>query len=220
MDDASRRWCLVLPVKRLALAKTRLGAPYAGLREELALAFALDTSAAALASPLVASVHVVTDDARAADALAELGVAVCGDDPDDGLNAALQHGAAQAAAARPGAAVGTLAADLPALRPSELTAALRTAALHDRGFVRDAHGTGTTLLLARVPGDLRPMFGPGSAARHEASGAHELAGQTLSSLRRDVDTADDLDLALRLGVGPRTRRLLHEHGLGRAPRAG
>ena len=120
----------------------------------------------------------------------------------------------------PGAAVGTLAADLPALRPSELTAALRTAALHDRGFVRDAHGTGTTLLLARVPGDLRPMFGPGSAARHQASGAHELAGQTLSSLRRDVDTADDLEMALRLGVGARTRRLLHEHGLGHSPRAG
>ena len=56
--DASRRWCLVLPVKRLDVAKTRLGPPYADHRRSLALAFALDTTVAALACPLVATVQI------------------------------------------------------------------------------------------------------------------------------------------------------------------
>ena len=219
MDDASRRWCLVLPVKRLTVAKTRLGPPYDGHRAALALAFALDTTLAALACPLVAAVQVVTDDAEAADALSAIGADVTADVPDAGLNPALVHGAALAARHRPGTSVGTLAADLPALRPAELAVALRNAAGHGRSFVRDAEGTGTTLLLARAAEDLRPMFGPGSAARHAGSGGHEVGTDSLPSLRRDVDTAADLDAALLLGVGPWTARALDRAGAFR-PRAG
>ncbi len=180
MDDASRRWCLVLPVKRLSGAKTRLGPPYDGDRARLALAFALDTAAAALACPLVAAVQVVTDEPEAAAALAAVGAEVTGDAPDAGLNPALVHGATLASRAHPGTSVGALAADLPALRPAELTAALRAAARHGRSFVRDAEGTGTTLLLSRSARDLRPMFGPGSAARHAGSGAHEVDPASLA----------------------------------------
>lgn len=219
MDDASRRWCLVLPVKRLPVAKTRLGPPYDDHRATLALSFALDTTLAALACPLVAAVQVVTDDPEAALALSAIGAEVTGDDPDAGLNPALEHGAELAARHRPGTSVGTLAADLPALRPAELAVALRNAAGHRRSFVRDAEGSGTTLLLARVAGDLRPMFGPGSASRHAGSGGHEIAADALPSLRRDVDTAADLDAALLLGVGPWTARALARAGTSR-PRAG
>lgn len=216
--DAPRRWCLVLPVKRLAVAKTRLGPPYAEQRGALALAFALDTTVAALACPLVASVQVVTDDPEAAAALSAVGAVVTGDHPDAGLNPALAHGAALAAGSRPGTSVGTLAADLPALRPGELAVLLAGAAHHPRSFVRDAQGTGTTLLLARDAADLRPMFGPGSADRHARSGAVEIPADRLPSLRRDVDTPADLDEALALGVGTWTARLLD--GLGRSSRAG
>ena len=214
----ARRWCLVLPVKRLALAKTRLGPPYAELRRSLALAFALDTTVAALACPLVASVQVVTDDPEAAAELAAVGAVVTGDRPDSGLNPALAHGAALAAQTHPGAAVGTVAADLPALRPDELAALLTRAALHPRCFVRDAHGTGTTLLLALTPDDLRPMFGAGSADRHARSGAVEIPAAGLPSVRCDVDTAADLDAALALGVGGWTSRVLD--GLGSRSQAG
>ena len=228
MDDASRRWCLVLPVKRLSGAKTRLGPPYDGDRARLALAFALDTTAAALACPLVAAVQVVTDEPEVAAALAAVGAEVTGDAPDAGLNAALAHGATLASRAHPGTSVGALAADLPALRPAELTAALRAAARHGRSFVRDAEGTGTTLLLSRSARDLRPMFGPGSAARHAGSGAHEVDPASLPSLARDVDTAADLEAAAALGLGPWTagllagrplHRPLHRPGTGEA-RAG
>jgi 2-phospho-L-lactate guanylyltransferase len=219
VDDASRRWCLVLPVKRLTVAKTRLGPPYDGARQALALAFALDTTAAALACPLVAAVQVVTDDPEAARALSAAGADVSADGPDAGLNPALVHGAALAARRHPGTSVGTVAADLPALRPAELAVALRSATGHGRSFVRDAQGTGTTLLLARAAEDLRPMFGPGSAARHAGSGGHEVAADNLPSLRRDVDTAADLQAAVLLGVGPWTTRVLDAAGT-RRPQAG
>lgn len=216
--DATR-WCLVLPVKRLAVAKTRLGPPYDGQRSALALAFALDTATAALDCPLVAAVQVVTDEPIAAAALRAVGADVTSDDPDAGLNPALAHGAALAARRHPGTAVGTLAADLPALRPAELSVALEAAATTDRAFVRDATGSGTTLLLARDPESLRPSFGPGSAQRHAADGAHEISAGSLPSLRRDVDTAADLDAALALGVGAWTRQALAAHVAGQ-PQAG
>jgi 2-phospho-L-lactate guanylyltransferase len=210
--DVSRRWCLVLPVKRLAVAKTRLGPPYAERRRSLALAFALDTTVAALACPLVACVQVVTDDPEAAAELAAVGAVVTGDRPDAGLNPALAYGAALAARTNPGTAVGTVAADLPALRPGELAVLLATASRHPRSFVRDAQGTGTTLLLALAPDDLRPMFGAGSAARHARSGAVEIPAARLPSVRRDVDTAADLEAAVALGVGSRTSRVLDDLG--------
>ncbi len=207
----------MLPVKRLAGAKTRLGAPYDGQRGALALAFALDTTVAALACTRVAAVLVVTDDDTAAARLTALGAEVTGDHPDAGLNPALAHGAALASATRPDTFVGTLAADLPALRPDELAGALDTAAAHERAFVRDATGSGTTLLLARDAATLAPMFGPGSAGDHARSGAVEVVGG-VPSLRLDVDTAADLDAARELGVGPWTRAVLD--GLHRRPRAG
>ncbi len=216
--DASRRWCLVLPVKQLDVAKTRLGPPYADARRSLALAFALDTTVAALACPLVATVQVVTDDPEAAAELTAVGAAVTGDHPDAGLNPALAHGAALAARMHPGTAVGTVTADLPALRPDELAVLLGRAARHERSFVRDAQGTGTTLLLALDADHLRPMFGAGSAERHARSGAVEIAADRLPSVRRDVDTAADLDAALTLGVGSWTSRVLD--GLGSRSQAG
>ncbi|MCA1825084.1 MAG: hypothetical protein LC640_12700, partial [Frankia sp.] len=71
-DSAARGWVVVMPVKELAVAKTRLtGAP--GDRAELALAMAADVASAAVACPLVTAVVVVTNDPRAADRLRALG---------------------------------------------------------------------------------------------------------------------------------------------------
>jgi len=210
------RWCLVVPVKRLALAKTRLAAVAGRHRTDLALAFALDTVEAALGCDLVRAVVAVTDEPDAAIALAGLGALIVGDEPDAGLNPALVHGAATARAAHPGCGVGALSADLPALRPGELFLALLEAAGHDVSFVRDAAGDGTTLLLARDGVAFEPQFGAGSARLHVTAGALELAGD-LPSLRRDVDTEGDLAVAAALGLGPRSRAVVgriavHESG--------
>jgi 2-phospho-L-lactate guanylyltransferase len=201
-------WCLVVPVKRLSHAKTRLAAVAGPHREELALAFARDTVAAALACPRVTAVVAVTDDGRAAPVLADLGALVVPDVPDAGLNPALVHGAAEAARRHPGCAIGALSADLPALRPGELAVALDAAAGHERAFVPDAAGSGTTLYTAAAGLPFTPLFGPGSRERHLAAGARELDLDTVPSLRRDVDTEADLAAAVRLGVGPGTSAVL------------
>ncbi|MEV7793674.1 2-phospho-L-lactate guanylyltransferase [Streptomyces sp. NPDC087512] len=199
------QWTLVVPVKTLARAKSRLAdTAHDGVRPGLALAFAQDTVAAALACPAVADVAVVTDDARAGRALAGLGARVVADEPGGGLNTALAHGAATVRASRPDAPVAALNADLPALRPGELARVLTAAAQFGRAFLPDAAGIGTTLLTAAPGRELAPVFGPDSRARHRASGAVELDLDAVDSVRQDVDTGGDLRTALALGVGPHT----------------
>ena len=197
---AVHRWGVVVPLKLLDRAKTRLVVGDAHARAELALAFAEDVVAAALACPAVERVVVVTDDPRAAAALAGPRVVVEPDRPGTGLNPAIEHGALGLA----GLAVAALAADLPALRPQELQAAL-VAVVH-RGFVPDAGRAGTTLLAAVAGVALAPAYGLGSRRLHLDSGAVELAAG--ATLRRDVDTLADLEQALRLGVGARTAAAL------------
>ncbi|MGH3157957.1 MAG: 2-phospho-L-lactate guanylyltransferase, partial [Streptosporangiaceae bacterium] len=125
MTADSLTWSLVIPVKVLARAKSRLSSLAGPRRPELALALAADTVTAAADCREVAAVIVVSDDPEAAAELTELGALVIPDEPGDGLNPALVHGAVTAAALHPGAGTAGLAADLPALRPAELGRALR-----------------------------------------------------------------------------------------------
>lgn len=192
-------WGVVVPVKRLELAKTRLSSYGDSGRRSLALAFAADV---VVAASQVAAVLVVTDDADAAALLGGLGAQVTRDDPDAGLNPALTHGAELLRAARPEAGVATVSADLPALTAEDLRAALSEVAAGERAFVADVAGTGTTLLAAGPGALLAPAFGSGSRAGHVASGAREL--RAAAGLRRDVDTPQDLAAALKLGVGAHT----------------
>ena len=197
------QWSVVVPAKRLAVAKTRLRPVTAALpgalvaHSELVLALLADTVEAALACPTVDAVLVVTDDPAAEHAVRRLGAATVADEPDEGLNPALVHGAA-----RLRGPVAALSSDLPALRPSELAEALAAAGDSLRAFVADAGGRGTTLLTA-TGAPLDPRFGPDSAAAHADGGAVPLDGDW-PGLRRDVDTEEDLRAAVRLGIGRHT----------------
>ncbi|MFI1400821.1 2-phospho-L-lactate guanylyltransferase [Streptomyces sp. NPDC020681] len=207
--DPTARWSLVVPLKPLVLAKSRLASAADGmLRPHLALAFAQDTVAAALACPAVRDVAVVTDDPAAAVELAALGARIVPDSPAAGLNAALTHGAEAVRELRPDAAVAALNADLPALRSAELTRVLAQASQFPRAFLTDVAGIGTTLLTATSGTELHPAFGGRSRRRHLASGAVEIELDSVDSVRQDVDTGDDLAAALALGVGPRTAERL------------
>ncbi|GAA1684133.1 2-phospho-L-lactate guanylyltransferase [Microcella alkalica] len=207
---------LVIPVRGGDRGKTRLDVEQAR-RSALAAAFALDTVAAARAASLVGEVVVVGALAEPVD-----GVRVIAD-PGGGLLAAVLAGlgalrmsTAQAGAgADAGAGAGpaptaVLLGDLPALRPVELDDALAAAALHERAFVPDAEGSGTSLIVARVGVPHAPRFGPDSAARHRAAGYVELALPAGSGLRHDVDTLDQLRAVASLALGPRTRALLDD----------
>jgi len=203
-------WSVLLPVKVLAQAKSRLAELAGPRRGELALALACDTVSAVLQTAQVARVVVITDDQVAAAALRELGALVIPDEPRDGLNAALRHGAAFAAARWPGCGTAALSADLPALRPAELARALNAAAAWPTAFVADAAGDGTTLYTAAPGAAFRPGFGLASRARHAADGAAELELADIPGLRRDVDTPADLRGAAALGLGPHTAPLAAE----------
>lgn len=199
------QWTVVVPLKALARAKSRLSDTAADdVRPGLALAFAQDTVAAALACAWVGDVVVVTDDPLAGRELAALGARIVPDEPAGGLNPALAHAAAVARRRRPRGALAALGADLPALRPRELARVLDAAVEFPRAFLPDAAGIGTTLLAAAPGLELRPAFGADSRLRHRVSGAVELALEAVASVRQDVDTGEDLRAALALGVGPRT----------------
>lgn len=193
---------MVVPVKRLDVAKSRLAAYGDPVRRELALAFACDVVTAALECDAVTDVLVVTDDPDAAAALGALGARVVPDDPDAGLNPALTHGADLLRAADPGRGVVTVSADLPALQPADLAQVLAAVPEGGRAFVADSGNTGTTLLAAAGTAALAPCYGRDSRAHHLSSGAVELTGTP--ALRRDVDTPADLRDAVALGVGPHT----------------
>lgn len=209
MTAAETGFVVVVPVKSPGIGKSRLGDLDGIDRSLLAAAFATDTVSACLRADGVVAVVVVTEDAGLAATLTALGAETCGDGPVPGLNPALRHGAAVAAGRWPDAVPVALLADLPALRPDDLTSALAQIARRAgdaASYVADAEGTGTTLYAAPYDA-FAPRFGVDSAAAHAASGAVPVEG-ALSTLRRDVDDADGLWAAVALGVGAATRELL------------
>jgi 2-phospho-L-lactate guanylyltransferase len=209
----SFRWAVVVPVKELGVAKTRLALPDAE-RAALALAMACDVVAAAVACDAVDGVVVVTNDLRAAACLEPLGARVVADAADAGLNPALADGARLARTLWPRHGVAALASDLPCALPAELADALGAAAAYERGVLPDARGDGTTLLTAAPGQELDPRYGAASYAAHVGSGARALPYGRWPSLERDVDTPADLAAAVALGVGPATARALGSPAVG------
>lgn len=204
------RWHVVVPVKARSASKTRLAPDER--RPQLALAFAVDTMAAVSACPVVESLIVVTDDRHVSAAARAVGAMVVHELDDPAvtgfarLNAALRYGVAQAHVQT--AAVAALTADLPALQPDELTRALAAASEHQRAFVPDHEGTGTSMLTALHGGALSPEFGLSSAAAHERAGAVRLDLSDVPGLRLDVDWQHDLLAVRELRCGPATRAVL------------
>lgn len=212
------RTAVVLPVKRFAQAKQRLGARVADrLRRDLAQAMVGDVLEAIAGvhaidlTVLVSREPAVVSGARRQGALivqdAERGQSEA---VRLGIQAALRHGARR---------VLCIPGDCPALDPLEVAALLQDPAEEDEAavlIVPDRHGTGTNGLLLTPPSAISPSFGPGSCARHVAlareAGVRCRVAYT-SSLLLDVDTGEDLAaLGKRLAEehvwAPRTRALL------------
>jgi 2-phospho-L-lactate guanylyltransferase len=197
------QWTVIIPVKPAAIGKSRLG-----LGPELARAIALDTVAAVVACDAVDRVIVVTAD----EAFRPPGAEVLPERAPSGIDAAVAAGAALAGIA---AARAALLGDLPSLIPDELAAALALAAQYPRAFVPD-QGTGTTLVTAASGEELLTAFGPDSASKHRALGLVELSLPQDSSVRFDVDTPEQLDVAL---AALRVRRGAYPPGPAPRPRS-
>lgn len=206
MRSSSPSFGVVVPVKPPSVAKSRLAGLGDDVRRALARAFAADTVEAVLGCERVGAVLVVTDDHVLAGELASIGAHVIPDGASDDLNATLVQAAAELLRRHPGLRVAAVCADLPALRGGDLSAVLDAAPEDSLGFLADADGVGTTVVTAPDLATFRPAFGTGSRADHLDLGAQEIE-LDLASVRRDVDTPEDLVEASRLGVGPRTSRL-------------
>ncbi len=201
----SHTFALLVPVKTLTLAKSRLEVAGHDEREPLMRAFALDAITAAARCAAVAQVYVVTDERGF-----EVEGAVRLDDEGDGdLNRALHHASRRVRLLDPSLGVAAMCADLPSLVPDDLATAL-DAGLAPRWFVADASGSGTTMLAAGPGMELDPHFGDHSAYRHEQSGATPVRVE-VPTLRQDVDTETDLAAARQLGVGVHTTGALESN---------
>jgi 2-phospho-L-lactate guanylyltransferase len=210
--DGAGDVALIIAVKRLAAAKTRLAPVFsAPTRERVVLAMLIDTLRAASGVAALGSITVITPDDAAAAAASELGAGVLADPTPEGNSDPLNSAIATAERAVSGsfANIVVLQGDLPALQTQELAEAITAARAHRRSFVADRLATGTAALCA-FGAPLDPRFGPDSCARHRRSGAIELTG-AWPGLRCDVDTPADLTAARRLGVGSATARAVAQH---------
>lgn len=115
--------------------------------------------------------------------------------------------------------------DCPLLDPAEIDELISRRAAPDSALiVPDRHGSGTNALLLSPPDSIKPAFGVGSHARHEARArAAGLEVQTvpLVSLALDIDTPEDLAalqsvLADSRGGAAHTRGMLSQLSRSRA----
>jgi 2-phospho-L-lactate guanylyltransferase len=195
-----RRTAVVIPVRALEGAKSRLGAVLdAEERRELVELLLRQAVRAALATTGVGPVAVVSGDPAALAVAAELGAL-----PVAQRSSGLNTGLVEARDAMAGLAdrLLVLPADIPGVTSEALGALLAAADAASAGrpvvaLAPDRHGRGTNAQLLDPPGVIDPAFGGDSRAAHAglaaAAGARfvELPGP----LELDVDTADDLLLA-------------------------
>ena len=206
----SLQWIAVVPVKALATAKSRLDPGPSLRRRDLATAFAADTVTALHAVEAVRAVAVVGSDDQLAEALPGTRVVLLDEPVPADLNRAAQRGIDWAVANHPDAGIVVVPADLPALRPSDVTEMLRLASAHPRAVLGDEENRGTTMLSGLPGSPPRPRFGTDSLSAHRADGAVVIDGAGLARAARDVDTVLHLMQVRRLGVGAATARVLDD----------
>lgn len=205
----TNQWQVLVPVKTLDLAKSRLEL-VAPMRRTLAMAMLHDVAEACTQADGVGAVTIVSADDEALDVPATASLRCRGDDLNDDLATAI----AATRTALPEVGIAIVVADLPTLRASDLVSVLDASPRDRASFVAGRDG-GTTVLILPAGIDIEPRFGPGSAARH---GSVAVAyADAAPGVRCDVDSMDDLNEAARLGVGRHTVAWLREMRRAAAP---
>ncbi len=220
------RTAAILPVKRFARAKQRLGATVADpLRLELARAMVADVLLALHDTSSIERTIVVTCEQSVAESARAQGALVVAEDRiGDGQSAAVALGVGRALA-EGFERVLCVPGDCPALDPAELdellgadpglfdhhdegllpTAAARLAADPATGsgrapevtIVPDRHDAGTNGLLLTPPDAIAPSFGPGSCERHRGLA---LAAGVACHVARPPSLLLDIDTGADLAV--------------------
>ena len=218
------RTAAVLPVKRFAQAKQRLGASVADpLRLSLARAMVADVLLALSQAAAVQRTIVVTSEEAVALAAREQGAIILDDQAEGGQSAAVTLGV-QRAIGEGFERVLCVPGDCPALDPAELDGLLRAQPAGSGSelvIMPDRHGSGTNGLLLTPPDAIAPSFGPGSCVRHRelALAAGVICRiERLPSLLFDVDTGADLAALRELLAGRGARASSTRAVLGQGER--
>lgn len=179
---------VLVPVKALGLAKSRLNLP-PDERRMIARTLAehtLRTVAGTLGSRFLV---VVTADPSVGELAAQSGASVV-NDPHGDLNRAVQHGLASITLGKP---VLVLVADLPRLESRALAALVEeVGSSKEPCYVPDVHGTGTTAAYLPPGWRLPTRFGQGSASRFRAAGWARVVNAPIETCI-DLDTISDLE---------------------------
>lgn len=211
MLPATPSWIVVIPIKSPQIAKSRLeGTPRAASTAEFAGAFARDVVAVAKRVSEVDRVVVVTSDGGLAKEVESLGARVLSEPTrlTGDLNAVLKFAQGEELSNYPNCPIAIVTADLATIQPAALASLLDNASRTERGFVADHTGLGTSLLINRSGRAVTTAFGPASANAHRTRGFDDLTEFAQDSLRLDVDTPDDLERAIVVGLGPAASRLV------------
>ncbi|MDQ3721927.1 MAG: 2-phospho-L-lactate guanylyltransferase, partial [Actinomycetota bacterium] len=162
----------ILPVKRFAAAKARLGDDLsAGTRRALAESMVTDVLMALRRTKAIDEVLVVTSEPTAEAIGHGYGATVLADHDEQGQSAATLIGIAHALEQGAGRVL-LVPGDCPALDPAQLTELLdRPPIGRSVTLVPDRHGSGTNALVLVPPDVIEPAFGEDSRARHERAAA-------------------------------------------------
>jgi 2-phospho-L-lactate guanylyltransferase len=207
----------VVPVKRFAVAKSRLASGIEAERKpELIAAMVADVLEAIGAARMIERTIVVSQEPEAAALAAAAGAELVTDFEDSSHVAASLAGIAAAEAAG-AACVALLPGDCPLLDPRELDKMLTGVPDPYVAVIPDRHGAGTNALVLAPPSAIEPSFGEGSRDRHVA--AARAAGipygvEELPSLGLDLDTpADIVALTMRVERGGGAKRTAKALGI-------
>lgn len=199
--DVLQRVRLLLPVKALDKAKSRLRLDDAARRTVARLLFE-NTLDVALECLDPGQVFVVTSDGWVREVAAHRDVAAL-DDTSGELNASVDRGLRSLGRRFPCAPLAVLVTDLPMLTPSVLRSALTDAGTSAcPRHVVDHRGTGTTFISVPPRMTFRMQFGPDSARRFRDAGSEAMPFAP-REISHDLDFRADLE-----ALNPRQKETL------------
>lgn len=183
---------LILPVKHLTQAKSRLALPPQE-RRRTALRLLRHTLAVATSTSAISTVIVVTDDEVVIGESRAQGALVVSEHGGQGLVRAATIGRRASRQFPQHDAVGVMVGDLPQVATADLIEVFAEYEVHGRPmFVADRAGTGTTMIIHPRHSSPPILFGPDSAYRHRTAG-YRAATRAVPGLRADLDTVEDLE---------------------------
>ncbi|MCI0660240.1 MAG: 2-phospho-L-lactate guanylyltransferase [Acidobacteria bacterium] len=205
---------ILIPVKDLSLAKTRL-APLLTQDERMRLALAMIemTFAASKKVQTIDRIAVVTNYLPAIALADKCGIEVIEESSQTSESESIDYGSLEVKK-RGATAALRLPIDLPLMTAGDIETVLDC----DNGtrtvvIVPSRDGTGTNAILRRPPDLIPSHFGPGSLAKHLAEIERVKSSCTLLTLPRialDIDRPDDLVVLINEGVGSPLADLLAE----------